>query len=154
MRWIAPIVLAVALAGCGHQVKMRDLQASCEQRYARFSDMAQCLRGETGQYMAQHPGDPNADLTGVYLAWLDAAGERVDAGTMAESEARLGAAELYSRLQSTALDRQHAANADWQLRYQGFLQGLATWNALANQPRPSSRIITCQGVGPAMVTCF
>jgi len=126
---------------------MSELQTSCDN--GNFSQITQCLRPKA---TATYAGYENQDLMQVYLAWMDAAAERVRNGQMSEQEARLGAAELYSRLKSEQTERIYAANADWQMRYQGFLAGLATYNAIENQPQPSPTIITC--VGQIATVCY
>lgn len=150
-RAVIAVLAAVLLAACGP--RLSEFQASCEQRHSSFPSMARCLSSDVRAEVARRPGLNNEDLALVYAAWMGAAAERVEAGNMTDAEARLGAAELYSRLKSQMTGRSHAAGADYSRRYGDFLAGLAVFQQSLN-PAPARATITCVPVGGGVVSCY
>lgn len=119
-----------------------------------FSARGSCIREKmTAGYPAWR-SDPNADLNDVYLSWMEAAGARVAAGKMDETEARLGAAEIKLRMQQITAQRANTASIQRQTGVAQMLTGLAIMNSANPQPGPQ---ITCRsvptGLGTTTTTC-
>jgi hypothetical protein len=90
-----------------------------------FQNVSNCVRT---QFDAGYPGwqrDRNADLVNIFLTWTDAAGKRVQSGTMTDAEAQASAQTLYQRLENIAYNRRMARQIDSQAAANLMLGGLA-----------------------------
>lgn len=88
-----PLLLSVViLSGCA---KVSDYQASCEQRYAKLSDMANCLdssvRSDSRMSSAATPK--------LYVLAAKMLGQGVDEGKISDAQARLELQNLYVNMQ-------------------------------------------------------
>lgn len=82
------IFLALALSGCA---KVSDYQASCEQKYAKLSDVASCLDASVKNDF-RLKGEANPKLYVLAAKYL---GEKVDNGVVSDSQARIELQNLY-----------------------------------------------------------
>ena len=133
-RIVVAAGVALSLAGCSWlqdwtETGERAPAMTCER--PDFRETVLCLHSA----LAPHPDAKDADLASLYLAWLDAAADRVEGGTLRETDARLDAAELYSRLLEARRAKQPAKPGSPK-RYAGFLAGLAQWRTA--EPLPAS----------------
>jgi hypothetical protein len=90
-----------------------------------FQNVGNCVREQFG---AGYPGwerDGNADLVNIFLTWSDAAGKRVQDGTMANAEAQAAAQTLFQRLENIAYNRRIAREINSQAAANLMLTGLA-----------------------------
>jgi hypothetical protein len=134
-RIVAAGGAALTLAACSLlDIGEREQPMSCDRPDFAQTDFAQTVRCLHGA-LAAHPDAKEADLASLYLAWLDAAADRVEGGTLRETDARLDAAELYSRLLE-ARRQKPPAEPGSPKRYAGFLAGVAQWRTA--EPLPAS----------------
>lgn len=108
------LIIPLLLAGCA---KVSDYQTSCEQRYARLSDMANCLDAsvKNDSRMASAPTPK------LYVLAAKMLGQGVDEGKISDAQARLELQNLYVRLQSQEQAQQIAQSQAFQqalLNYQ------------------------------------
>ena len=136
-RNIALCVIAFLVIGC---VKMSHIQQACEARGVPFSDLASCIRSDFTAKRPAWTSHSSAPLLNMYLAWLDAAADRVARGERREVDARLGAAALYERIK----DQEDVATRDRAVQMSNFLAGYANYiRATTPLPATPSRIINC-----------
>lgn len=90
-----------------------------------FANYGSCLESSLQTNYPQWRNDNHGDLVQIYIAWLNAAGKRVDRGAMDESEARLGAVTLKARLAEVAQQRSMNAMISRQAAMAQMLSGLA-----------------------------
>lgn len=134
------VLCAMLLSGCviAPPITLPQAESNCGQ--VAFPEFGTCIRR---QFDAQYPGwqgNHEADLAEVYVAWLEAAGARVERNEMPEDEARLGAKMLRVRLYEIVGQRRAQAAAYQQQTMSNLLTGLALLNAAQPQPGP---MITC-----------
>jgi hypothetical protein len=101
---------------------------------APFTSVPQCVRS---QFNLNYPGwrsDANADLVNIFLAWSEAAADRVQAGTLSEQEARQRGFALQSRLDQIATERRVNAQLNSQAAAEMMLAGAAMISAGQAQP--------------------
>lgn len=87
------LIIPLLLAGCA---KVSDYQASCEQRYPKLSDMANCLDSSVKNDSRM----VSAPTTKLYVLAAKMLGKGVDEGKISDAQARLELQNLYVRLQS------------------------------------------------------
>jgi hypothetical protein len=153
MRGIV-LATAVVLSGCvTPPPKLADFEQICTG--APFPEYGRCL--ETSM-QAGYPSwrlDSHGDLVETYLAWLNAAGKRVQNGAMDEEEARMGAAMLKIRLKEVASQREANTAVSRQADMNQMLMGLALMQGSqytippASAPSPP---ITCRTSAPNAIT--
>lgn len=156
---IAFIFVALLLTACDEGKKFNQLHAMCEQSIP-FVQMGRCLESSLDQQIPDWRADQHAEYVKTYIAWLDAAGERVTSGDMREYDMRLGASELLNRMRAEA---RAVRNTDLSTNMALFLSGLAIMNGgYYNQPppqqtttiwSPGSRPISCTNTG-TVISCF
>lgn len=110
MRNFFYTAVAIVVAGCATtnpaavQAAETASEYLCISRpYPGFTD---CVRG---QFDLRYPGwrrDANADLVDIFLAWSQAAGERVVSGQLSDAEAHRQAETRHDRLNPIAYQRQ------------------------------------------------
>ena len=110
------ICSVILLSGCA---KVSDYQSSCEQRYAKLSDMANCLDAsvKSDSRMASAPTPK------LYVLAANMLGQSVDEGKINDAQARLELQNLYVRLQNQEQAQQIAQN-------QAFQQSLLNYQAV------------------------
>lgn len=99
-----------------------------------FQNVTNCVRT---QFDAGYPGwqsDGNADLVNIFLTWSDAAGKRVQDGTMTDAEAQAAAQTLYQRLENIAYNRRIAHEIDSQAAANLMLTGMAIMEMGQSRP--------------------
>jgi hypothetical protein len=168
MRIILIAAIAVFVSGCSAQRfqdtfraaggKVFPVHYSIERFEAKCStepaaSFGVCVRRELEAGYPRWRSDKEADLMDVYVAWLQAAGERITAGTMSDADMRLGAAMLKSQWKDITSQRAANAAAVNQSRSAAMLTGLA----LMNSASPQSPQIVCRstptGLGTTTTTC-
>lgn len=104
------VLLPILLVGCA---KVSDYQASCEQRYSKLSDMANCLDSsvKNDSRMATAPTPK------LYVLAAKLLGQSVDEGKISDVQARLELQNLY-------VNMQRQEYADQQVQAQALQQGL------------------------------
>lgn len=142
----------------GHHHRQPPMQISTfEERCAPqpFASLGTCMRDGMSRDYPSWRSDAHADLVDVYLAWLDAAGQRVAEGRMEESEARLGAAEMKVRLKQIASERATNASLQQQAAVSQMLSGLALMEAAQPRPVYSPQIVCTSNAygGTVTTTC-
>ena len=92
------LIIPLLLVGCA---KVSDYQASCEQRYQKLSDMANCLDAsvKNDSRMASAPTPK------LYVLAAKMLGQGVDEGKISDAQARLELQNLYVQLQSQAFQQ-------------------------------------------------
>lgn len=112
-----PLLLSVViLSGCA---KVSDYQASCEQRYAKLSDMANCLDSsvKNDSRMA------SASTPKLYVLAAKMLGQGVDNGQITDAQARVQLQSLYVQMQNSERAQQIAQS-------QAFQQALLNYQAV------------------------
>lgn len=86
------VIIPILLSGCA---KVSDYQASCEQRYPKLSDMANCLDSslKNDSRMASSPTPK------LYVLAAKMLGQSVDEGKISDAQARLELQNLYVNIQ-------------------------------------------------------
>lgn len=110
------ICSVIIISGCA---KVSDYQASCEQRYARLSDMANCLDASVKSDSRMS----SAPTPKLYVLAAKMLGQSVDEGKISDAQARLELQNLYVRLQSQEQAQQIAQS-------QAFQQALLNYQAV------------------------
>lgn len=113
----ALVFLPLLLAGCA---KVSDYQTSCEQRYAKLSDMANCLDTSV-KNDSRLSGAPTPKL---YVLVAKLLGQGVDQGKISDAQARLELQNLY-------VNMQRQEYADQQVQAQAIQQGLLNAQAIS-----------------------
>lgn len=110
------VFLPILLVSCA---KVSDYQASCEQRYPKLSDMANCLDSsvKNDSRMATAPTPK------LYVLAAKLLGQGVDEGKISDAQARLELQNLYVNIQ-----RQQ--QADEMVRGQAIQQALLNYQAV------------------------
>ncbi|MGO0468753.1 hypothetical protein [Escherichia coli] len=110
------LIIPLLLVGCA---KVSDYQASCEQRYQKLSDMANCLDTsvKNDSRMASAPTPK------LYVLAAKMLGQGVDEGKISDAQARLELQNLYVQLQSQEQAQQIAQS-------QAFQQALLNYQAV------------------------
>ncbi|MGH5852408.1 hypothetical protein [Escherichia coli] len=110
------LIIPLLLVGCA---KVSDYQASCEQRYQKLSDMANCLDAsvKNDSHMASAPTPK------LYVLAAKMLGQGVDEGKISDAQARLELQNLYVQLQSQEQAQQIAQS-------QAFQQALLNYQAV------------------------
>ena len=110
------LIIPLLLVGCA---KVSDYQASCEQRYQKLSDMANCLDAsvKNDSRMASAPTPK------LYVLAAKMLGQGVDEGKISDAQARLELQNLYVQLQSQEQAQQIAQS-------QAFQQALLNYQAV------------------------
>lgn len=146
----AAVLAVLLLAGCATP-KMTDFENAC---YGEpFQNFGRCVEGQLNEQYPSWRRDQHADLAQVYVAWLIAAGERVERGEMTEAEAVLGKSQLYMRMKEIAGQRAYNAALTQQAAMAQMLTGLALISA--SQPQPAmGGLIICNStpMGGGLVT--
>lgn len=110
------VLLPILLVGCA---KVSDYQASCEQRYSKLSDMANCLDSsvKNDSRMATAPTPK------LYVLAAKLLGQGVNEGKISDAQARLELQNLY-------VNMQRQEYADQQVQAQAIQQGLLNAQAI------------------------
>jgi 23S rRNA A2030 N6-methylase RlmJ len=155
LAWAISVLLVLGVFGCASTALQR--QREVQQSITRI--MQECrtkrLAGELPNYVASarcsndrirqvrvESGDPYMDLTDLYLAHRMALARRIDNGELSEEDTQLQLAELRTRLNSEAQQRDAITSQtrSQQLQSYGvYMQGLQSWSQ-SWQPR---RPVTC-----------
>jgi hypothetical protein len=125
MKYLYLILAMLVLAGCNEGERFVKLHNICEQSVP-YKQMGQCLNYSLDQSMPNWRADKHAGYVQTYIAWLDAAGERVARGEVSEAEMKLGANQLLNRMR---VEANQAQQADFGNRMAIFLSGLAIMNS-------------------------
>lgn len=110
------VFLPFFLVGCA---KVSDYQASCEQRYIRLSDMANCLDSSI-KNDSRMVSEPTPKL---YVLAAKLLGQGVDEGKISDAQARLELQNLY-------VNMQRQEQADEAARGQAFQQAILNYQAV------------------------
>lgn len=104
------VFLPIFLVGCA---KVSDYQASCEQRYSKLTDMANCLDSsvKNDSRMATAPTPK------LYVLAAKLLGQGVDEGKISDTQARLELQNLY-------VNMQRQEYVDQQVQAQAIQQGI------------------------------
>jgi hypothetical protein len=159
MKTVLLCAFVLFLTGCNEGQKFRQVHASCEQQYA-VADLGRCLEVGLDANMPQWRNDRHAGYVNAYIAWLNAAGDRVKSGEVSENDMRFGAATLLQRMRTEAAQ---ADQANTSARMAMFFSGLALMNAgsgyAPQQPQtatlwsPGNRPISCtESLG--VISCY
>lgn len=121
------ICSVIILSGCAN---VSDYQASCEQRYAKLSDMANCLDSsvKSDSRMASAPTPK------LYVLAAKMLGKNVDEGKISDAQARLELQNLYVRLQSQEQAQQIAQGQAFQQSILNY-QAVNTMQAIEQKAR-------------------
>lgn len=138
-----PLLAAVLLSACVTAPPMTIPQAETRCANQAFPAVSNCIRQQLETAYPAWRSNPTADLADVYLAWLEAAGKRVERGEMDEAEARLGAATLRMRLKEVQTQRYAQAAYNQQQAMSTMLTGLALINAASAPQVQPNMPITC-----------
>ncbi|HEB9105173.1 TPA: hypothetical protein R1B15_003959 [Klebsiella aerogenes] len=144
-------LLPLLLVGCA---KVSDYQASCEQRYSKLSDMANCLDTsvKNDSRMASEPTPK------LYVLAAKMLGQGVDEGKISDAQARLELQNLYVNLQRQEQANEMARGQAIQQALLGY-QTMSTMQAVEQRARqpvipPTPQRVTtdCHSYG-ANTTC-
>ncbi|HHR1139471.1 hypothetical protein [Klebsiella aerogenes] len=121
------LLLPILLSGCA---KVSDYQASCEQRYQRLSDMANCLDAsvKNDSRMA------SASTPKLYVLAAKMLGQGVDEGKISDAQARLELQNLYVNIQRREASDQQAQGQAIQQALLGY-QAMSTMQAIEQNAR-------------------
>ncbi|WP_196208575.1 hypothetical protein [Citrobacter sp. Res13-Sevr-PEB04-36] len=110
------IIVAILLSGCA---KVSDYQDSCEQRYKKLSDVANCLdiSVKNDSRMA------SASTPKLYVLAAKMLGQGVDNGQITDAQARVQLQSLYVQMQNSERAQQIAQS-------QAFQQALLNYQAV------------------------
>ncbi|MGS7388635.1 hypothetical protein [Klebsiella pneumoniae] len=86
------VLMPILLAGCA---KVSDYQASCEQRYSKLSEMANCLDSS----IKSDSRMSSASTPKLYVLAAKMLGKKVDDGEISDAQARLELQNLYVNIQ-------------------------------------------------------
>ncbi|EPR3505708.1 hypothetical protein QZQ41_13730 [Serratia marcescens] len=120
-------LLPLLLVGCA---KVSDYQASCEQRYSKLSDMANCLDSsvKNDSRMASEPTPK------LYVLAAKMLGQGVDEGKISDAQARLELQNLYVNIQRQEQANEMARGQALQQALLGY-QTMNTMQALEQKAR-------------------
>lgn len=121
------ILSILAISGCA---KVSDYQASCEQRYAKLSDMANCLDSnvKNDSRMASE-ATPK-----LYVLAAKMLGQGVDQGKISDAQARLELQSFYVQLQNNEKAQQVAQSRAFQQALMNY-QAVNTMQAIEKKAR-------------------
>lgn len=121
------VLLPMLLSGCA---KVSDYQASCEQRYAKLSDVANCLdiSVKNDSRMA------SASTPKLYVLAAKMLGQGVDEGKISDAQARLELQNLYVNIQRQEASDQQAQGQAIQQALLGY-QAMSTMQAIEQNAR-------------------
>ncbi|HCU2310641.1 TPA: hypothetical protein OUJ77_000630 [Klebsiella aerogenes] len=124
---IAVLIPIIILSGCA---KVSDYQASCEQRYAKLSDVANCLdiSVKNDSRMA------SASTPKLYVLAAKMLGQGVDEGKISDAQARLELQNLYVNIQRQEASDQQAQGQAIQQALLGY-QAMSTMQAIEQNAR-------------------
>lgn len=124
---IAVLIPIIILSGCA---KVSDYQASCEQRYAQLSDVANCLdiSVKNDSRMA------SASTPKLYVLAAKMLGQGVDEGKISDAQARLELQNLYVNIQRQEASDQQAQGQAIQQALLGY-QAMSTMQAIEQNAR-------------------
>lgn len=121
------ILSVLAISGCA---KVSDYQATCEQQYAKFSDMANCLdvsvKNDSRMSSAANPK--------LYVLAAKLLGQGVDSGKISDAQARLELQNLYVNMQRQEAYDQQAQGQAIQQALLGY-QAMSTMQAVEQRAR-------------------
>jgi transposase-like protein len=150
MKYLVVMLSCFALAGCNEGQKFREVHASCEQQYA-IADLGRCLEVGLDTNMPNWRNDRHAGYVNAYIAWLNAAGDRVKSGEVSENDMRYAAATLLQRMRTEA---SQADQANTSARMAMFLTGLAVMNSGGYGYQPAApQTTTLWSPGNRPITC-
>jgi hypothetical protein len=149
MKKIALFVSALLLAGCNEGQQFRQIHSACEQQYM-VADLGRCLEAGLDSNVPHWRNDKHAGYVNAYIAWLNAAGDRVKTGEVSENDMRLGAATLLQRMRSEAAQ---AEQANTSARMAMFFSGLALMNAGSGYAPPTPQTTTLWSPGSRPISC-
>lgn len=155
MRRLSSIIPAMLLCGCvTPPITLPQAEASCTG--APFTEYGRCIEAKFDAAYPKWRENTEADLAQAYLSWLNAAGDRINNGTMDEPTARMGAAELRTRLYQIVAQRRGNEAARKQIGLATMMNGLALMNSAqpsySAPPLPPPQMITCTQSPPNPVT--
>ncbi|WP_336842185.1 hypothetical protein [Serratia nevei] len=110
------VFLPILLVGCA---KVSDYQASCEQRYPKLTDMANCLDSSI-KSDSRMVSEPTPKL---YVLAAKMLGQGVDQGQISDAQARVQLQSLYIQMQNSERAQQIAQS-------QAFQQALLNYQAV------------------------
>jgi hypothetical protein len=145
-------VLSLMVVGCattqsGQQ--FNQVHQMCEQSVP-YPQLGQCLDYSLSQSMPNWKQDKHSGYVAAYIAWLNAAGERVVSGQASESEMRYGAAQLLNRMRYEAKQADQAATSS---RMAMFFSGLALMNAGQGYASSAPQTTTLWSPGNRPISC-
>ncbi len=121
------VLIPFLITGCA---KVSDYQTSCEQRYAKLSDMATCLDSsiKSDSRMASEPTPKLYALAAKML------GQGVDQGQISDAQARVQLQSLYIQMQNSERDQQIAQSQAFQQAIMNY-QAVNTMQAIEQRSR-------------------
>lgn len=135
------------LAGCA---KVSDYQANCEMQSDQLSVVADCLNKSVLSDSRMN----NSPLTKMYVLAAKYLGEKVDAGEISDSQARLELQNFYMKIQA---QENYNSMAQSQAIQQGLLnyQTMQTMQAIENKAnRPTPYYPPVQQHGNVSTNCY
>ncbi|HGH7262902.1 TPA: hypothetical protein ACHQNL_002658 [Serratia marcescens] len=126
------VLLPFFLVGCA---KVSDYQASCEQRYIKLSDMANCLDSsiKNDSRMASEPTPK------LYVLAAKMLGQGVDQGQISDAQARVQLQSLYIQMQNSERAQQIAQSQAFQQAMLNY-QAVNTMQAIEQKARQPSYV--------------
>lgn len=126
------VISILLLSGCA---KVSDYQASCEQRYSKLSDMANCLDSsiKSDSRMA------TASTPKLYVLAAKMLGQGVDNGQISDAQARLQLQSLYVQMQNNERAQQIAQSQAFQQALMNY-QAVNTMQAIEQKARQPSYV--------------
>ncbi|QLZ60925.1 hypothetical protein HV079_18000 [Citrobacter freundii] len=121
------IIVAILLSGCA---KVSDYQDSCEQRYKKLSDVANCLdiSVKNDSRMASAPTPK------LYVLAAKMLGQGVDNGQITDAQARVQLQSLYVQMQNSERAQQIAQSQSFQQAIMNY-QAVNTMQAIEQNAR-------------------
>lgn len=148
MRKLPILASVLLLAGCNEAQEFSQLHAMCEQTVPIYQ-LGQCLQFSLDTKLPNWKNDPHAGYVSTYIAWLDAAGERVVKGEASEADMKQGASQLLQRMRSEATQGNQVDTAS---RMALFLSGLAIMNSNYSYTAPP-QTVTIWSPGSRPISC-
>lgn len=158
------LVLSLVLAGCvtpGEHFKQASTHCNLLNQATQYGS---CLETELDKRVPNWHSDQHAMYVSSYIAWLKAAGSRVEKGEMKEQDFWSGKDELLERLVTQAKAEAQANQANQANQGNAlatFLTGLAIMSYGAQPaypvaaPLPNTVTpITCRTLGYGVVRCY
>ena len=176
MRHLTVLMLLLGLLGGCANMRAQEIKAAWKRVDAIGSEcIEKRRRGELPGFVAGNEcaksrtraellaaGYPYMDLIDLWLAYDLALSKRIDAGEMTESDAELKLAELVTRINREAMQRDLAyaraeaeRTAAWGAKMQGLGAAMMGWGAMQQslQPQPQYKPIQCYTAANT-ITCY